>query len=261
MTVLAFTGPDKKPFFNIIHYSAHCTAAGMNHEVTRDWAGVMIDRLESESGALTMFINGTEGDTGPRLPNGGTTGDLTHALELGGLAALDAVRAWRGIREYRETDINTAEGIISIPYAPFWPLEIIRERLSRYQGKTPPEVNLEGATYRTLKDIEGFYARGETKAGVFSLPQTQFRIGPAAFIPFPFELFTEIALRLKSHSPFQYTLSMSNTNGAIGYLPTESELCRGGYEVEMFQWRNANRLPDDTDTKIINENLRIMEAL
>jgi hypothetical protein len=112
-----------------------------------------------------------------------------------------------------------------------------------------------------MKDIETLYAEGKTGTGIFTQPQTIFRIGPAVFIPFTFELFSEIALRLRAYSPFQYTLCMSNTNGAVGYLPTESEMCRGGYEIEMFRWKNVYRLPDDTDTKIINENLRIMENL
>jgi hypothetical protein len=260
MTVLAFADAEG-PFLNIVHYSAHCTAAGMNHEITRDWAGVMMDRLETESGALTMFINGTEGDVGPRISNGGSIGDLGLAMELGGLAGMDAVRAWRGIREYRETDLGVTEGVINIPCAPLWPLPVVQEQLSAYQDRAPPEINLEGAKYRTLKDIETLYTQGKTGPETFIQPQTMFRIGPVVFIPFVFELFTEIALRLRAYSPFQYTLSMSNTNGAVGYLPTEADMCRGGYEVEMFHWRNVRRLPDDTDTRIINENLRIMEGL
>jgi hypothetical protein len=261
MTVIAFTGSAAKPLFNIVHYGAHCTASGMNREITRDWAGVMIDRLEKESGALTMFINGTEGDTGPRLPNSSTVGNLAYALELGGLAAIDAVRAWRNIKEFREPEFGVTGGNITIPYAPLWPLETVQKRLSAYEGKEPPTVNLEGAVYRTLNDIKARYERGETKPGSYVIPQTLFRIGPAAFIPFCFETFSEIGLRLRAYSPFQYTLTMSNANGAVGYLPAESDLCRGGYEVEMFLWRNTWRLPNDTDTKIINENLRIMESL
>jgi hypothetical protein len=133
--------------------------------------------------------------------------------------------------------------------------------LAENEGKEPPTVNLEGAVYRTLKDIKAHYERGETEPGNYVIPQTLFRIGPAVFVPFRFETFSEIGLRLRAYSPFQHTLTMSNTNGAMGYLPAESDLCRGGYEVDMFLWRNTWRLPNDTDTRIINENLRIMDAL
>jgi len=85
MTVISFRAMDGTPIANLIHYGAHCTGAGANPEITRDWAGPMVDRLATESGALTVFFNGAEGDCGPRLSNGKTTGvkDIRFALELG----------------------------------------------------------------------------------------------------------------------------------------------------------------------------------
>ena len=62
MTILSFKDEDGTPVANIIHYGAHATAAGPNFEISRDWPGVMIDTLESESGAITAFVNGPEGD-------------------------------------------------------------------------------------------------------------------------------------------------------------------------------------------------------
>jgi hypothetical protein len=259
MTVLAFVDAQEKPFFNIIHYGAHCTAAGMNVEITRDWAGVMIDRLEAESGAITFFCNGAIGDVGPRLSNGRTTGDMSHVMEIGAQAALDAAGTWRMIKGYHDVDLAVSEGTIRIPYAPLPPLDTIRQMLSRY--KEPPVVNLECAIYTTLKKIEVLYAEGKTATGKFIFTQTLFRIGQAAIIPFPFESFSEIAIRLRAYSKFPYTLSLSNANGALSYLPSQDQICRGGYEVDVFHWNSVNRLPDDTDTRIINENLKIMEKL
>ena len=71
MTVLSFIGKDdKKPFANLIHYGCHGTAAGHATPITRDWSGIMVDRLTAETGAFTMYVNGAEGDVGPRLSNG-----------------------------------------------------------------------------------------------------------------------------------------------------------------------------------------------
>ncbi len=50
----------------------------------------MTDAVEKESGAITAFFNGPEGDVGPRLSNGRTVGDLRHVHELGKMAAKDA---------------------------------------------------------------------------------------------------------------------------------------------------------------------------
>jgi hypothetical protein len=259
MTILAFKDMKGKPYCNMVHYSAHCTAAGMNVEITRDWAGVMIDRLEAESGALTFFCNGAIGDTGPRLSNGKTTGDISHVMETGARAALDAVEVWRTIKDHRDTDLSVTEGTVVIPYAPLVPLDTVRQMLSRY--KEPPTVNLDCTIYTTLKRIEALYAEGKTDTGDFTFSQTQFRIGPAVIVPSPFEIFSEIALRLRAYSPFRYTLSLTNANGGLGYLPSQDQICRGGYEIDYSRWHSALRLPDDADTKLVNESLRIMEGL
>jgi hypothetical protein len=74
MTVLSFCDLEGKNIANIVHYGMHGTCAGINHEISRDWSGVMIDALEDASDGITAFFNGPEGDVGPRLTNGATTG-------------------------------------------------------------------------------------------------------------------------------------------------------------------------------------------
>ena len=90
------------------------------------------------------------------------------------------------------------------------------------------------------------------------LEQTIIALGDVVFIPFPFEVFSEIVMRLREYSPYRHTLSLSNTNGSKGYLPTQDQLCRGGYEVMNFSYRDVFSLAEDTDRHLINENLRII---
>ena len=47
----------------IVHYGAHNTALGATREVSRDWCGIMKDRIESQFKAPVLFLNGSEGDT------------------------------------------------------------------------------------------------------------------------------------------------------------------------------------------------------
>ena len=58
MTVVSFRGEDGAIIANMIHYCCHCTASGKNDEITRDWAGVMTDMLEAQTGAITGFYAG-----------------------------------------------------------------------------------------------------------------------------------------------------------------------------------------------------------
>ena len=257
MTVLSFKGTgDGIPVLNIIHYGAHCTAMGCNNLISRDWSGIMTDRLEAESGAVTMFINGTQGDTGPRLSNGQTCGNPELTAEIGALAAIDAVRIYKNIRTYRSAECSVISGKINIPFEPLMPLDEARRRIAEYE--TIPEHNLGRRIYTTLSKIIDMHERGDAGEKEFVMEQTSIRLGDAVFVPMPFETFSEISLRLRKFAPFEHVLVAACTNGDNSYLPTQDQLCRGGYEVEMFYWNRPRRLPDNTDTLIINNILNYL---
>ncbi len=256
MTVLSFVNRKKEPILNIVHYGAHGTASGQGLEITRDWSGYMVDRLEAQSGAMTFFANGAEGDVGPRLTNGRTVGTMEMAAEVGGVAAIDAIRAYRNIREYREVDFEVFHGELNIPYKPFPTEEQIKAELAEIEkGEI---VGMAIILQNTLKSRLKVYENGEEIPEKWSFPQVMIRLNSAIFVPFPFEVFSEITVRLRQYSPFGHTLSLCNANGALAYLPSKEQIARGGYEVEQFTRRHVFTMVDDTDDRIINENLAIM---
>ncbi len=259
MTFIAIKDEDGKGIVNIIHYGAHCTAAGRNHEISRDWAGVMLDCVDRETNTITAFFNGAEGDVGPRISNGLTTGDLRYVRELGGVAAIDAMRAYRAIKEYRPMELKIAKDKVSLPYKKPFALDDAKAVLAKYPEK--PAHNLERMQYVTMEQIIDYYNSGKEFPSHKEFDQTVFAIGDIVFVPFPFEFFSEISLRLREYSKYQYTLGIGCTNGVNAYLPSQTELCRGGYEVAMFLYNGVTSLADDSDINIINENLRIMEKL
>jgi len=259
MTVISFKDDDGKSFANIIHCTAHCTAAGINTEVTRDWPGVMVDRLEKESGAITMFVNGMQGDVAPRMANGGSTGDMAHAMEVGAVGALDAVRAYKDIRVYTDEAMSVATGKVSIPHAPIMPLEEARSELAKIEAAEPGRWS-EGNRNLLTKVIE-FHAKGEIGESYFVYDQTLVKIGPIVLIPVPFEASSEISLRLRTYSKYGHTLALGCTNGSNSYLPSQDQICRGGYEVERLMWFAPRRLADNADMHLVNQNIQLMEKL
>ena len=273
MTVVSFKGLDGAPIANIVHYSAHGTAAGRNPEITRDWPGVMVDRLENETGAVTLFFNGSEGDMGPRLSNGQTTGDsadwtktdvptgdIRYVYEIGSVAAIDAMRAYNGIKAYEEVKFNAKSGTLTLPYDPQWTLEQAKARLAELDAKESL-VQVENREYAKVSSIIKMYEDGIPFETEMKLDQTIFAFNSVAFVPFQFELFSEVALRLRKYSPFTNTLCMCNTNGSNFYLPSKDQFVRGGYEIDIFRLANVYKLTDDTDTVIIQENMKILKAL
>ena len=257
MTVISFRDADGKTIANLVHYGNHGTAAGVNTEISRDWAGVMVDALSRESGAPTAYLQGAEGDTGPRLSNGCTTGDIASIYEIGGIAAVDAVQAWRSIKQYADIPLEVKQGQITLPRRDAISLEEAERGCEAYGDAA---VNLNGHMANYYKAVVKAYKDDQPKEEPLVLQQTMLCLGDIVMVPFPFEIFSEISLRLRKYSPYTYTLCLGLTNGNEGYLPTQSQLCLGGYEVLYFETSGVWPLAPDTDTTIIQENLRIMEG-
>ena len=261
MTCIAIRATEyKRGILNLIHYGCHGTAAGCNREISRDWSGIMTDRLEAETGTLTAFWNGAEGDVGPRLSNGLTTGcgDVRYAEEHGAYAAMDAIRAFRSIGGYVPGSLKLFEGEVKIPYKPLADREFVKEKLASY-ADPDSLVNFRKLEYAHYKAIEEVYEAGVPEHDThYRYPQTILCLGDAAFIPFPFEIFSEIALRIRKHAPVRYALSLSNTNGYNAYLPTEDQIVRGGYEIQCFLYSGAYTLVNHADQVLIDENLKLM---
>ena len=247
----------KKGILNLLHYGCHGTAAGRNHEITRDWSGIMTDRLEAETGTLTAYWNGAQGDVGPRLTNGRTVGDIRHVEELGGVAAADAFRAYRSAGVFVPGSLTLFEGEIRIPRKPLPPREQIEAKLASY-ADPDSLINIQRLEYAHYRAMAGEYEAGCPPFGDFVIPQTIVSLGDAVFVPFPFEIFAETSLRLRAAAPYRHVLILSNTNGYEAYLPTEDQIVRGGYEVGCFLYSSAHPLVNNADQVLLEENLRLM---
>lgn len=254
MTVITFADDSGKAVADMIHYGCHGTASGINRQITRDWSGVMIDAMEDETGGITAFFNGPEGDVGPRLANGKTTGDrdVRCALELGAVAAKDALAIRRNTASSVEPVLEVTRRTLQVPLAPRIPLQEARELLESFSGHA---VNLKGKKRHYYECVVASYAEGYEELEFLEVPQTVVRIGDVAFVSFPFELFSEIGMRIAEASPYPYTLSLSNTGGNEGYFVTEDQIIRGGYEVGMYQTANLQPYAPHADHSVILQTL------
>lgn len=258
MTVVTIRGTDGKGILNLIHYGCHGTSAGCNREISRDWSGVMIDRVEKETGVLTAFWNGAVGDVGPRLTNGETCGDITHVVELGGVAAADAMRAVRRQSGFHEGTLACFADEVRLPYEATPPIDKVRKTLDAIQNPDKL-INIQRLTYRHFKDVYALLQSGVTEHPThFSFPFCAVSLGDVLFVPTPYEIFSEITLRLRAYLPWPHTLCLSNTNGYCGYFPSQDQICRGGYEVDVFRTGGLYNLTEDADQHLIDEVRRIV---
>lgn len=258
MTVLSFKDEEGKVIANIVSYGAHGTAAGGNHEVTRDWMGALIDALDEETGGITGFFNGAIGDVGPRLSNGDTVGNLTYVEELGKVAANDVVRIYKTIEDYKEASLSVASTMLQLPLRPRDSYEVAVEESIRRAAYTE---NIGGKIAAHYREVKQSYEEGYVEQAYRQVPQTVIRLGDVVFAGFPYELFSEISLRVNQSIQDLFVVSLSNTNGYMSYFPTQDQLCRGGYEVESFLYSEIQAYTDDADFHLIRETVRNIRQL
>jgi len=260
MTVISFADESGRCAANIVHYGMHGTCAGHNTEISQDWAGVMVRRMEKLTGGITAFFNGPEGDVGPRLTNGRTTGicDIEFAMETGGRAAFDAMQVYRQIRSFTTPRLSAHSGTLRLPLQP---------RLSREEALRRREELLARQSSAAERALCAHYQRVADSHGTdcadrdfFELEQNVITLGSLVLAGFPYELFSEIGMRIQRAAGELDVLPIALANGVIGYFPTEDALCRGGYEVVMFGTTNLQEFVHDVDWHLVKETLRNIGA-
>ena len=249
MTVISFVDENDKPYANIVHYGCHGTCAGPNKEITRDWAGIMTDALATESGAVTAFVNGTMGDIGPRISNGKTTGDLSYVRELGEVAKRDARVIYNKIDAFETPSLEAFSKIVKIPLKPRMDNETASEMYKLYKDQS---VNLGGMIRAYLESVIELNNKGEKQAEFFEIEQNVIALGDIVLTGIPYEMFSETGLLIDESVKNRDVLCVSNTNGFMGYFATQNELCRGGYEVEMFLFGRPQPFCENADSYLVD---------
>ena len=253
MTVVTFKNGEGKIAASLIHYGCHGTSAGLNKEVTQDWPGVMVRRIEELTGATAAFFNGAIGDVGPRITNGRTMGDIHYVEELGGVAAQDATRILKSVTQYTDGDVQCVNSTVALPLKKRLALEEAQEKLKAcVKNKYADEI----AMKRYYESVVMAYEAGVEEAESYVEEQVLLRVGNLVFVAFAYELFSEISLRIQKECKDLVVLPLSIANGYTSYFPTQSQLCRGGYEIDMFRTKYVQEYVDNADYHLICETLK-----
>ena len=260
MTVLSFRTPEGETVANFVHYGCHATSAGPNTQVTRDWPGPMIDALEEKTGGITAFFNGPEGDVGPRITNGKTVGDKTmkYVYELGEVAAKDATAIYDKIESYTTPELSVAAATCCIPLRPRISREEAEAMYEEFKDRT---VNMTALKKATALRVMESYDRGDKDQESFSFGQTVVKLGDWVLVGFPYELFSEIGMRIDRAFPGTEILPVVNTNGSYAYFVTQDTICRGGYEISQFLYRNLQAYCEDADYRLVLATIENLEPM
>ncbi len=260
MTVVTFKTFEGEPIGTLVHFGAHPTVAGIGLSITRDWPGIMIDRITELTGAPCMYINSAEGNVGPRISNGRTTANESYIPEVGNVAADDAEKAYKSIIEFKvpELKINTSD--IELVYAPIPTLADIEKAIEAMGN--PDELVLTDITkYSQLQKLKELLELGDEIPSGKKISQTVISIGDVAIVPFPFEVFTDVSVALRQNSPYANTLLFGLTQGSYAYLPTKEQIPYGGYEIGSFRASSVPQFDDNLAEHLLNENVKLLNSL
>jgi hypothetical protein len=267
--LLRVDGADGSPLAAVLHYATHPTImAYENRLITPDYPGVARRTVEQLTGATCLFIQGCAGNIGPRVGiTEGKTGDTSFYHRAGKTLGAEAAKVYfsldgaaydevyAGVVEsgaplavFRhqpkaagDTTLRVATGTATLPVRPF-PTRAEGEARAKEARDVLAERRRANASVDEIRDATYRAKRIAQQAGHSRLtdgkPEVELelqaiRVGDAAILGAPMEVFNELGAAVTERSPFAWTAVCGYTNGSAGYLPAAEAFDGGGYEVEM----------------------------
>ncbi len=261
VTLISFKALDGTNIGSIAHFAAHPTAAARNCSFTRDWPGVMVDRVTKITDAPCIFFNGAEGDIAPRVSSTDPYRDESYIFEPGNMAGESAEEAYKSIEKYDVPEIKIAYGDIELPFIAPPPYEAVKVEIYEMEKKPDEIEGVRASHYAQLNKIKEVYESGKEFPKSLTIPQTVISLGDLVIVPAPFEVFCKISLAIREGSPYKHTVLFGLSNGSRGYMPTEDQIPAGGYEVDSFRAVGITSLVNDTDKHFIEQNVKLVRDM
>jgi hypothetical protein len=251
-TLLHAQSLEGNPIVTLVNFQCHGTVLGpANMLVSADWMGALRKRVEEETGAPFMYLQGATGDLNP---------DHTWGEDDYKALATIAGRVTSQVLNSLATLTPVSGEVVSFHQEQVW-LSLEAEA----HGETPPP------TYRAVlakmakvprlmvDHVLNFRYPWKThiaaRDGFWAVPValTYLQVGELVLFTLGAEVFNEIGTDIKHACPTRPALVASVSNGCIGYLPTASEHALGGYEVELspYFYRLPGRLKADSADRLL----------
>src|SRR5436190_19022100 len=214
----------------IANYAMHGTVlGGKNLEISGDAPGIVAEYVEQKLGAPMLYINGAAGNVAPIYSGYADfrSGHITQFNVLLGDRILEANRLIA--KTGSEVNLWAGQKMIETPRKPGlgW-----TEDLKEYARVTSDGTNL------------------------VRIPVSFLRINSEVLIwAAPLELFNEIAVGVRNHSPYPFTFYFGYNNGWLGYLPTAAAFAEGGYEP------GVSPFTDQAETDFTNGVITYLQAI
>ena len=196
---------DGTPLGLIAVYAMHGTVLGAeNLLISGDAQGIVSEYVEEKVGAPMLHVNGAAGNISPLY-------STYPDFKKGHITQFNVLLGDRILQANRSLKTGTSNVVL-------WTGETVIE--------TPRK-----AGFGWVEELAHYLRETETGVSLVRVPVRFLKINDDLVLwTAPVELFCEIAINVRSHSPFPYTFFAGYTNGFLGYLPTRQAFAEGGYE-------------------------------
>jgi neutral ceramidase len=293
--VLQSVREDGGAIATVVGYAAHTVTTGVGYiGYSPDYPGWLRESVRALTDGECVYLQGAAGNV---MPLYGFDDELRAPVEMGRRLALEAahaiadrpgwptrlVRAGFGsatpLELFRSVRVDgdapalaAAEEEVEFPLLPLPAPDEIRAERERAErelaeaearGAGEPELRVlrfHGANWarRTEAEIAAGSPRRRVRGPVCAL-----RIGDAAIVTGPGEIFTEIGLAVKERSPADVTFYAGYSNGCVSYLPTAAEYPLGGYEPTYGNktYGLPAQVAPDTERLLVEAGVRLVCSL
>lgn len=259
VSLLRFEDASGKPLGVIFNFCCHPAVLIMQECVSPDWVGAARQCIEDAlDGAPAMFVQGFCGDVHPRH----MFGTPEQADRLGERLGKTAVRALATLNPVRCEPFDFVWRTVELPCQPMPTRQECEGQIALREayieevlgpdpqacwcagfnfpdpGRFSPEMRADVARLSILYYQEAIrmLEAGEEPRKKLDITVGGLRLGDVGVAFSPGENFTITGDRVRQRSPFAHTLICGDTNGLFGYMGTDEEIERGGFETDAF-WK------------------------
>ncbi|MHB9105946.1 MAG: hypothetical protein ACYDCO_02720 [Armatimonadota bacterium] len=244
--VVRIDGADGRPLAALVNYACHpATLHDFHALMTPDFPHLVRAEIRQAMGedVEVLYLTGACGDLNPAgFVFGDTERAPANCRRTGQELAASALYALARARGEQTGQLACASAECALPLAPLPPERRLLEMIAQYadlltQIPEPGPRNWEYCEVKTrlewAREALAFLQSGQPQPAERPVPLQALRLGPAAILGIPGELFSAFGREIKAASPCPTTLISTQTSGSEGYFPDQHAFTVKHYEAVL----------------------------